>query len=112
MAGAREGRAAVVPRPWSGCTSGDTWTSSPVEHVLLLAAAGANSLAPEVMGAELLSVAAAEVGFHDALVLAQGGAVALDDDLSGLEHVAVVGQLERDFGVLLDQQDGDTLRVD
>jgi hypothetical protein len=50
--------------------------------------------------------AAAEVGLHDALVLAQGGAVALDDDLSGLEHVAVVGQLERDFGVLLDQQDG------
>ena len=42
----------------------------------------------------LFSVAStAEVGFDDAFVLAQGGAVAFDDDLAGLQDVAVVRQL-------------------
>jgi hypothetical protein len=35
-----------------------------------------------------------------------------DDDRPGLEHVAVVGEFERDLGVLLGRQDGDALPVD
>ena len=42
-------------------------------------------------------------------IVAQGGGLILQDDATGLEHVAVVRDFEREVGVLFDEQDGDAV---
>ena len=55
----------------------------------------------------VLLVAEAEVALDDARVGGQFAARPGQRHLAGFQHVAVVGDLQRGAGVLLDQQDGD-----
>src|SRR5947209_14088423 len=49
----------------------------------------------------------AEIEFLDVFLLQQPRAGVGHDDAADLQHVTVVGSLQRHVGVLLDQQDGD-----
>ena len=48
-----------------------------------------------------------QVGLLDEVAAGEFGAAAGKHDLPGLQHIAVVGDFERTFGILLDQQDGE-----
>ena len=64
--------------------------------------------------AELFKIAssAPKIGGPDFRVLAKGIRAVMQEDAAGLEDVAVVRDLERKVGVLLDQQDGQPKRSD
>ena len=49
----------------------------------------------------------AEIGFDDARVGAQGIAAPFKHDRAVLHDIALIGDLERRAGILLDEQDGD-----
>src|SRR5262245_33316809 len=57
--------------------------------------------------AALLAALAAEVEFLDVGMIAQALGRAVEHDAAVLHHIAVVGDLERHRGALLDDQDGD-----
>src|SRR3990172_7434152 len=79
----------------STCKVGPSPIPAPAPAVLLDLAVAAAALA-----------AAAEIELADVLVAAQPLGRAVEDDAAVLDHVAVVGHVERDLGVLLDEQDG------
>src|SRR5215510_2327387 len=68
--------------------------------------AAAPAVLLDVAVAAAALAAAAEIELADVLVTAQPLGRAVEDDAAVLDHVAVVGDLERDLGVLLDEQDG------
>src|SRR5262245_36255755 len=115
----------VLPAPFGpisansspGCAANDTpsRTCSPPKASETPSIRNAGRLSiPAAAPAVLLDVAIAaaalaaapEIELADILVTAQPLRRAVEDDAAVLDHVAVVGDLERDLSVLLDEQDG------
>src|SRR3569623_2751806 len=65
------------------------------------------SMPPRRLGTRSSASSRAKIGLHDGVARGEDVGIAVHADAAGLEHVAVVGELEGETGVLLDQEDRD-----